>query len=264
MRAGVTTVQTATENCRRLTTLWLIAALFASTCSYASGPTQTQRSITFSCSLDPKTNHFQYFFQLYKHAFNRLGYEFSMQSMPALREVLSLKSETVDGVRARTDGILEYRDTQGLVRVNEVIAISKLVIRSHSASLDINPDDLTSFRPYTVGYKSGYLGLQAGLQKAAIANIVSVDHAVMGLKQVSQKRLDLYIDQEIAMQSAFKQEPLLQQLTFSLGEYKSRNVYAYLLPRHQLLAPELEAALKHAKKIIAPPELHTAITPLKP
>lgn len=218
-----------------------------------------QKTIQFSCSVNINSNHFRYFNQLYTHAFKQLGYHFTMRSLPPLRELAHLREQKIDGVCARTDGILATPDTAQLIRVNEVVAKSHMVIYGTEATVDIDLSNLQSLQQYTVGYRRGYLGLADSLTHAGLTKLHAIEQPTHGIRQLVSGRIDIYIDQHIAVIRALKQHPAIEERIHNLGSYKKRKVFAYLLPKHSELAAPLAHALKKSKKVIHLPKLSLPI-----
>jgi len=215
--------------------------------------------IRFSCSVNANSDHFRYFNQLYSHAFKQLGYQFHMQSLPPLRELSHLRDRKIDGVCARTDGILATPDTSTLVRVDEVVAKSHMVIYGARPTITVEASNLRSFQKYHVGYRRGYLGLADSLKNAGLAQLHAIDRPVHGVRQLASGRIDIYIDQHIAIVGVLKQHPTLEERVHNLGSYKKRNVFAYLVPHHAALAQPLAKALKKSKETIPLPRLSLPI-----
>ncbi len=218
-----------------------------------------QNTIRFSCSVNEKSDHFRYFTELYTHAFAQLGYQFSMRSLPPLRELAQLREQKIDGVCARTNGILSTPDTETLVRVDEIIAKSHMVIYGVDNSIQIDPNNLQSLQKYRVGYRIGYLGLVDSLKSVGLRSLHPIELPTHGLRQLASGRIDVYIDQHIAIVSALTEHPLLEEKIHNLGSYKKRRAYSYLIPRHAELAPALASALKQSKRSIVLPKIFLPI-----
>lgn len=227
-------------------------------CTYSTLASD-QKTIRFSCSVNEKSDHFRYFTELYSQAFEQLGYQFSMLSLPPLRELAQLREQQIDGVCARTDGILSTPDTDTLIRVNEVVAKSHMVIYGVDKHTLIDTNNLQSLQQYRVGYRRGYLGLVDSLKSVGLKKLHPIELSNHGVRQLASSRIDIYIDQHIAILSALKQHPDLEEKIHNLGSYKKRKVFAYLIPRHHRLAEPLASSLRLAKKKIPLPKLSLPI-----
>lgn len=217
------------------------------------------KTIRFSCSVNENSDHFRYFTELYTHAFKQLGYKFQMKSLPPLRELAQLRERKIDGVCARTDGILATTDTASLIRVNEVVVKSHMVIYGRDPTIKISPANLQTLQQYQVGYRGGYLGLADSLKNAGLSRLQAIELPVHGVRQLAHGRIDLYIDQHVAIVSALEQHPDIEKRIHNLGSYKKRKAFAYIIPRHKGLAPDLVEALKVSKKSIPLPKLSLPI-----
>ncbi len=239
---------------------WPIASVLISLLTLSPpSPGSEQGTISFSCSVNAKSDHFRYFNELYTHAFKQLGYGFSMQSLPPLRELSQLREQKIDGVCARTDGILSTPDTETLIRVDEIVAKSHMVIYGADSSIRIDLNNLQSLLQYRVGYRRGYLGLVNSLKSVGLEDLHAIELPTHGVRQLVSGRIDLYIDQHIAIESALAEHPKLKEKIFNLGSYKKRPAYAYVLPRHSSIAPALAIALKKSKHKVAVPALFLPI-----
>ncbi|MGH1372715.1 MAG: hypothetical protein ACRBBW_11800 [Cellvibrionaceae bacterium] len=233
--------------------------LYLVLCAQSSYASDQQNTIRFSCSVNEKSDHFRYFTELYTHAFEQLGYQFSMRSLPPLRELALLREQKIDGVCARTDGILSTPDTETLIRVDEVIAKSHMVIYGADSDIRIDQNNLQSLQKYRVGYRRGYLGLVDSLKGVGLKNLQAIERPTHGVRQLASGRIDVYIDQHIAIVSALTEHPLLEDKIHNLGSYKKRRAYSYLIPQHTKLAPALAIALKQSKRSIALPKIFLPI-----
>lgn len=229
------------------------AMLFIVFLSMAASPNAAEK-IRFLCGLNPSSNVYSAYSELYKQAFFRLGYDFEMLQRPLKRAIVDLARGAADGDCGRVDTLNELLQHDTFIRVNTQVARINTGIWTYNPSIQsIVESDLAS-GAYRVGVMRGSHLLREKLISLSI-EFEELDSPVMGLKMLYAGRIDLLIAPNIGMDATLELESDIQSPKH-VGNLLTLDIYPYLNERHKHLADPLAAALK---LILADPDnkVHT-------
>ena len=207
------------------------------------GTAQARETIVFSCAITENSNAFAAGVALYTPAFDELGYDFEMESMPGKRSISNVKNGIVDGECGRIQDLGTLDAITGMVRVDvEVLRLRNFLWTNSPALAALSIADIYA-SDYRIAYVRGYLAGANELRKRESSESLSVNSIEQGMRMLAAKRVEYLVAPKAAALQAVQelnlQEPIV--IAAPLGYY---SIYPYLNDRHADLAVPLAQALK--------------------
>lgn len=213
------------------------------------GASEAPEKIRFFCGLNPKSQFYSAYSELYTQAFSQLGYDFEMLPRPLNRVTADLIRGTSDGECGRVVNLSELTGRESFVRVEAKVARVMTNAWTYNPSIhSISEEDLRS-NAYRIGIQRGDLRLEEKLKLLAV-EYKELDSPEMGLKMLYAGRLDLLIIASLRVEAVFQVKPNLKR-PINVGNFMALDIYPYLHDKHRHLAVPFARELK---KLIANPK----------
>jgi len=200
--------------------------------------------IIFTTHVQPESNAYKSTHLLLTEAFNRIGYKFSMKTLPGKRSLYEANKGTFDGEAHRFGGLNNNNDFPNLIMVPEILlVIENAMFSKQSINLTMPWQELAK---YSVTVPRGSLWLTAMAKQYAmeVQELSSPDKMLNFVKQgradialMSVEALDI-LDSKAFKNSGIKQVgPVLSTLA----------IYSFIHKKHKTLVPKLAFALHQMK-----------------
>lgn len=206
-------------------------------------PDEPRPGIVFSCWVPPDVPIYQRLEDLYRNAFNALGYDFEMHYRPNQRSLMEASAGITDGECARTDSYGRENPESNLVRVDTQIAETTLEAWSHDADLQLSRVEELGTQTFRIGYVRGHVAVGAIMAQYPNLPLTSVTSTKHGLKMVSVGRLDLFIGTSISTRQRLDSLQLPHPI-YSAGHLMVLRGHPYLHQRHQHMADAFASELE--------------------
>lgn len=214
--------------------------------AYASS--ENKPMITMAFYEDPKHNfYFKWAELIYTQAFERLGYDFSYQVVPAARASMMADSGKVDGEPGR---VFSYGEKyKNLIRIEEPVVDTHLLAFAHNPNIKIhNWQSLQESQDKVEYYRGVFFAEQKLKELIPEERLTESSSPVSSFRKMLRDRIDIYIDSE-ASSLALLQSPEFQDRQISaIAILENITSYGYLNKRHGALAVSLARELKHMKQ----------------
>jgi len=200
--------------------------------------------IIFTTHVAPQSNAYKSTYLLLTEAFNRIGYTFSMKTLPGKRSLHEANKGAFDGEAHRFSGLNDNNDFPNLIRVPEIQqVIQNAMFSKRIINLTMPWQELAN---YSVTVPRGSLWLTAMAKQYAKEVQELSSHEKM-LSFVKQGRADIALMStealDILASKAFKDSGIKQ-----VGPVLSTlAIYSFIHKKHKALAPKLALALHEMK-----------------
>jgi ABC-type amino acid transport substrate-binding protein len=193
--------------------------------------------IIFGCSIPSFSQAFSELETLYRGAFNALGYEFQMFSLPRARERAELLGGKLDGTCARAD-VEPYKSFRSLLKLQPPITEMALKVYSRQPMKVItNLDQLPSGS--TIAYVRGTTLARLILQRSPRLHPKDVTSAAIGIKMLAAGRVDYFLG--LSSVSDYVLGKLdIRQMLFVVSDLPPIYLYPYINTRHNALHKPLQ------------------------
>lgn len=196
--------------------------------------------IVFSCTLPPKFQAFAEIENFYRRAFARVGYQFSMTSLPRAREIAELLSGRLDGSCARIDSAA-YRHNKAIIRLPVSVMQSSPQLISHIPKIrslrDIPQHESLAY----VRGSSIAANILKGERDLTLTEVTSGE---IGLKMLMGKRIDYLLDNSVVLTTLLKEFytdiPLYRHNVGPVAE-----LYPFINSKHGHLAERLTQEIEN-------------------
>jgi len=181
---------------------------------------------------------------LLTEAFNRIGYKFSMKTLPGKRSLQEANKGTYDGEAHRFAGLNDHNDFPNLIRVPEIQQlVENAMFSKHVTNLTTPWQGLAK---YSVTVPRGSIWLTAMAKQYAkdfqelstpeqMLNFIKYDRADIALMSI--EAAELLTSKEFKTSGIKQVGPVLSTLA----------IYTYLHKKHKKLVPKLASALHKMK-----------------
>lgn len=197
-----------------------------------------ERHIVFSCPIPSRYPLFKKIEAFYRDAFAALGYQFTMLSLPRMREMVEVLNGRLDGSCARAD-VKPFNDVSSLLRIRVPVAEVMRVILS---TRQINASESLP--------AVGQLGYVRGAQMStnALKDFPGMDLVVLntpesGLKMLVAGRIDYMLDNNLAV-DIVSERLVMDSLLYRQPYGKPIPMYPYLNRRHKDLLEAFEKQVR--------------------
>lgn len=191
-------------------------------------------------------------------AFQRLGLELELVSLPSQRSLVAADTGEVDGEGLRIAGLDEQYPN--LIRVPEKIITTHFVAFRRNAEISLDRG-FDSLRPYRVAHVTGWklFETQAGVART----VHKVDRPEQMFQMLAADRVDLALYTLVDGQRLVRSLGLagISPVSPALRE---ADMYLYLNKRHAALVPKLAQALRDMKADGSFQRLAATATPIDP
>lgn len=210
----------------------------------AAAPANT---IILATSGDEKALISQQLTVVYREAFRRLGYAFTLEFHPHARALLDANAGRFDGAAGRVFDLNKNNDYPNLIRVEEPI------LELAFAAFAVNPairvqgwDDLKG-KNWFVGYFRGVKFTERNIPLYVEEQYrVELTDPEEACRMLAAGRIDLFIEAMEAITPLLETRAEFRAIR-NVGIVEKQPMYPYLHTKHQALAPQLAAALKAMK-----------------
>lgn len=185
---------------------------------------------------------------IYTEAFKRLGIELEYEGYIAKRASWMSDSGMVDGELHR---IRHYSDKHpNLIRVEEPYFSIYLAAYGVDPTIRLNDWKSLQGTQYTVGHRKGVKICETELPKYLEINKIMTPISIkQGLRQVINKRADLFIDVQAITEDMIKSDDELKDSNIQrVGIMEEISTHSFLHKKHRSLAPKVSTVLKDMKK----------------
>jgi ABC-type amino acid transport substrate-binding protein len=203
-------------------------------------PNQKPSTIVFGCAIPGRTEAFKEVEALYRKAFDELGYQFAMVSLPRARELAELNSGRLDGSCAR--GLkAPFNALRPMIKVATPIVKYSIQILSNKAGQSLSNGKVEAGS--RVAYVRG-----GNITKEYIPHLGSirptpVTNAAIGIKMLAAKRVDYLIDTTTTLSTTLKSLRIDQPI-YTVRTFDENYLYPFLSHRHAMLATPLAGKLE--------------------
>ncbi|MGI2058010.1 hypothetical protein ACRN9T_12620 [Shewanella baltica] len=204
--------------------------------------------ITMAFYEDPKHNfYFKWAELIYTQAFERLGYGFSYQVVPAARASMMADSGKVDGEPGR---VFNYGEKfTNLIRIEEPVVDTHLIAFAHNPKIKITNWQALQKSRYKIEYYRGVFLAEQKL-KGLIPNerLTESSSPVSSFRKMLRDRIDIYIDTEASSLDLLQTPEFQGSEIIAIATLEELTSYGYLNKRHAALAVNLARELKQMKQ----------------
>jgi len=205
---------------------------------------QAKPIITFATHVAPQSNAYKSTHLLLTEAFNRIGYKFSMKTLPGKRSLHESNKGTFDGEAHRFAGLNDNNDFPNLIMVPEILqVIENGMFSKRVTNLTMPWQELANF---SVTVPRGSLWL-AAMAKQYAKDVQELSSLEKVLDFVKQGRADIALMSiealDILASNAFKGSGIKQ-----VGPMLSTlAIHSFIHKKHKTLVPKLAFALHQMK-----------------
>ncbi|MDC7220900.1 MAG: transporter substrate-binding domain-containing protein [Spirochaetales bacterium] len=191
----------------------------------------------------PETENTRKSYDLIRDAFSLLGYELIPVYYPNARCTVLANGGEVDGLPHK---VWEFNQSYpNLLRVNVPVITARLVAYSSDPELKLEGWESLVNTDYRVGYFSGTAYSEEKLASLLPAGQLRPLHnRESALEMVYAKRIDFYIDVEIATDNIIGQKKKYEEKIFKSGIMEEKANYIFLHEKHRELILPLEEVLE--------------------
>jgi len=200
--------------------------------------------IIFTTHVAPQSNAYKATHLLLTEAFNRIGYKFSMKTLPGKRSLHEANKGSFDGEAHRFSGLNDNNDFPNLIRVPEIQqVIENAMFSKRVTNLTMPWQELAK---YSVTVPRGSLWLTV-MAKQYAKEVQELSSPEKMLDFVKQGRADIALMSieavDILATPAFKDSAIKQ-----VGPVLSTlAIYSFIHKNHKALVPKLALALHEMK-----------------
>jgi ABC-type amino acid transport substrate-binding protein len=205
------------------------------------------KSIVFGCSIPSESKYYKLLENFYRKIFMRLGYGFTMISLPRGREMAELMKNSLDGTCGRRKDA-PHHVFSTLKRLPEPIVTLSYVLLSREPYPDIRYlNEIPSGK--ILAYVRGGALAQDILDKQTHINVFKVPDAEVGIKMLAGGRVDFFFGINASANR------VLDSLNFQQTIYRNtiaekREIFTYLIPSRQyLVEPMAEQMVREFKAL---------------
>jgi polar amino acid transport system substrate-binding protein len=190
--------------------------------------------------------HFQEIAGIYSEAFKRLGYRFTLVSLPGERSLVDANSGVVDGEALRISH-LDSHKYPNLIQVLEPVKVLKDGAYAVDPSIKIDGWESLRGKGYKVGIFKGIKSFEKKLPLyVKKENIIALSGFEQILKMLQARRIDIYIAATIMEESAPMKSDKYKDIV-RVGIVEEKAGYPWLHKRHKKLLSPLADTLKAIK-----------------
>ncbi|GLX79092.1 hypothetical protein tinsulaeT_24320 [Thalassotalea insulae] len=220
----------------------LLIGILTSPPSISCALTKTKPNIEFGTTNTPESLLFKQAHAILQHAFQQLGYQFTLKHLPNKRSLMFANNNNIDGIAFRIESLTSKYPN--LIKVEEVLFSLEQFVFSRKP---IEVNGWQSLSPYNIAYERGTYFIEQ--HKAVLPNLFPVGSSNQAFQMVFHERADLTITsaktgQKILNQYQFLFNGAIQQQSPAIAQL---NLYSYLHKKHQRLAKELAQQLRQMK-----------------
>ena len=228
------------------TILSAFALLTGQCISFAANTSEARQPhvIEFACAVNEGSPAFRLAHEVYSHAFEALGFEFRLVSMPPRRATAELANGNVDGDCGRSDHPYFSSQTHIVQLDVAVFQLNSYLWYYQEDFADWTPEQAREDLP-RVAVTKGNIWSQETVEAWSTATMLPVKSVNQGLRMLQRERADLLLSSELFVhQSAHVQSgnPLPERGVL-VGQYA---LYPLLHTRHQALVPALTEGIRQA------------------
>jgi len=200
--------------------------------------------ITFSTHVAPQSNAYKSTYLLLTEAFKRIGYTFSMKTLPGKRSLHEANKGTFDGEAHRFAGLNDNNDFPNLIMVPEILqVIQNAVFSKQMTNLTMPWQELANF---SVTVPRGSLWLTA-MAKQYAKDVQELSSPEKMLDFVKQGRADIAL-MSIEALDILASKPFKDSGIKQVGPVLSTlAIYSFIHKKHKTLVPKLAFALHQMK-----------------
>jgi len=222
----------------------LSICLGALTLIFSTGMAVAEPIITFTTHVTPKSMAYKSTYLLLTEAFNRIGYQFSMKTLPGKRSLYEANRGSYDGEAHRFTGLNDNNDYPNLIKVPEIQQVIQNAMYSKRALTLTMP--WQALAKYSVTVPRGSIWLTKMAKKHAkdvqelsshekMLNFIKYDRADIALMSVEAS--ELLSSDEFESSGIKRVGPILSTLS----------IYSFMHIKHKALVPQLAFALHQMK-----------------
>jgi ABC-type amino acid transport substrate-binding protein len=201
--------------------------------------------IIFGCPIPDDSPAFKHLAKAFGEAFNILGYDFKMVSLPRARDVAALVTDKIDGSCGRMD-IPPFNQDPNLLRLEVVSgSFSVKVVSTKPRELIRSLDDLE--RGSRIGFIRGTKLSADMVSSYPHLSAVGLTSSDIGIKMLAAGRIDYLADVPVTIDYLLKKININKKI-YVVSDFPDRYFYAYLRSRHRALKKPLEDYLNQKLK----------------
>ena len=200
--------------------------------------------ITFTTHVEPQSTAYKFTNLLLTEAFSRIGYKFSMKTLPGKRSLHEANKGVFDGEAHRFSGLNDNNEFPNLIRVPEIQQVIQNAMFSKRVKNIAMP--WQALAKYSVTVPRGSVWLTA-MAKQYAKDVQELSSPVIMLNFVKHGRADIAlmsIEAAELLTSKEFQESGVKQIGPVLSTLA---IYTYLHKKHKKLVPKLAFALHQMK-----------------
>lgn len=197
--------------------------------------------IVFGCSVSANNQYYEQAESFYRKVFTKLGYRFSMLSLPRTRELAELKKGQLEGSCGRRFSP-PYAVFPELVRVPVAIGTLSQVLLSRDATPGIpSLSDLPDGK--RIAYVRGGITATEFVNQYPNLDPIAVVDAEVGIKMLAAGRVDYFLGISITTRDVLTRLHFDQKI-YQHVQMNKLEIYPYLAPKARYLVEPLENAIK--------------------
>jgi hypothetical protein len=185
---------------------------------------------------------------LYKEAFGRMGYRFSMIALPDERALIESNAGRIDGEVGRIGDLNADGAYSNLVRVDEVAAVLEVAAYSRMPFIGLAGWAALFDRRCRIGYEKGLKVFEKKIPPGYPDNLIQQTMDPVQLcRLLAADRADVVIALPVQIDGVLQREEFRNAGIHKIGTLAKIKTYPYLHRKHAHLVPELEAAIRAMK-----------------
>lgn len=213
--------------------------------SLPSAPNEPRKTmITFTTHITPDSIAYKSTYLLLNEAFHRIGYDFSLQTLPGKRSLIEANNGVFDGEAHRFAGLNDNNEFPNLIKVPvSLLIITNAMFSKRVTSITNSWQDISKYR---VTVQRGSLWLTK-MAKEYAKEVHELETSKQMLNFVIYGRADIALmsteTSELLTTKEFKNSGIKQ-----IGPVLSRlAIYSFVHKKNKDLAPKLADALQEMK-----------------
>ncbi len=207
-------------------------------------PASAKTMLTFSTHVAPQSIAYKSTYLLLNEVFNRLGYDFSLQTLPGKRSLKEANSGVFDGEAHRFGGLNDNNDFPNLIKVPEVQQVITNAMFSKTVASLTKPWQQLSKYSVTVPRGSLWLTTMAKQYAKQVQELSTPEQMLNFVKYgradiaiMSTEAADMLITAEFEGSGIKQIGPVLSSLA----------IYTYVHKKHKKLVPQIAYTLEQMK-----------------
>ncbi len=205
-------------------------------------PKKFPNEIVFSCSIPTNSQTFTRVERVYRAAFDALGFNFRMISLPRVRESAELQRQNISGSCGRAASFLT--EDMPAVAVDVKVASPELNVWSRDAN-----DQLDSLSDIPAGSLAAYVRGSTTIERNPIilnmksVQFVGVANTAVGIRMLDALRVDYYLESKVNAANVLNSIRTRNSI-YNVGEIPGERITPLLTEQWKHLAEPLEKELK--------------------